>query len=121
MDGGFKAKPANSPSILVRVLTTISASLPNMDHTVQQKLMHRQIKWPQESLDSALPHALVGYLLDHQMLGERVLKEQKKGLSRTQLTGRWIIAAAKLITVVGHGVFQTHRQKTAFLLGPNGS
>ena len=76
MDGGNKANSAVSPSILVMVLPIISASLPNMDHTVQQKLMHRQIKWPLESLDSALLHALAEYLLDHQMLGEPVLKEQ---------------------------------------------
>ena len=72
--------------------------------------MPKQIEWPLESLDSAPLHALAEYLLDHQMLGEPVLQEQKQGPSQIQLIGRWIIAAAKLTTVVAYpiGMHKAH-------------
>ena len=100
----------------------ISVHMELLVHGVQQKLI-QMATWA-ASMASAILHAQVGYLWDHQMLVELVHWDQARSLKLSQClvsVSQWTTAAVEMMIAVGKGVLGMHHLNTVFHLGQNGS
>ena len=100
----------------------MSVNMESLVHGVQQKLI-QMVTW-EASMVSAILHAQVGCLWDHQMSVELVHWDQAK--SQRQLgclvsVSMWTTAAVEMRIAVGKGVLGEHHLNTVFHLGQNGS